>query len=306
MRVIIATDEFVITGGAAKVALQCLEACVEQGVEVGVLVGDCGKEITSRFPQLKTIALNEVPLRDSQQMGDMLDKTFNPRAHNAMKALLEWGGPDVVVHVHGWSQILSPSIFYALSQHSAQVMVTAHDFFLNCPNGGLINYKSGEICTLTPMSMNCLASDCDKRSYKHKLWRFNRQLVHNGAGEAFWAKVGVILVHENMEPYYAGSPLRRFLTLRTPSEPLTRKQFNPWENKNIVFLGRMTWEKGVRTLSEALNLTQKSATLIGRGPLQAEIAASLPQCQIKGYLPDEEVTEIASSARYFIMPSRIA
>jgi glycosyltransferase involved in cell wall biosynthesis len=273
VRVIIATDEFVITGGAAKVALQCLEACVDKGLETAVLVGDSGKEVTTHFPQLKTIALNEVPLRDSQQVGDMLGKTFNLKAYNAMKALLEWGGPDVVVHVHGWSQILSPAIFYALAQHKARVLVTAHDFFLNCPNGGLINYKSGEICTTKPMSMACLTSNCDKRSYAHKLWRFNRQLAHNGVGDAFWSRVGVILVHENMEPYYAGSPLREFLTLRTPSEPLTRKKFNPWENRNTVFLGRMTWEKGVRTLSDALNLTQKSAILIGRGPLQAEIAA---------------------------------
>ncbi len=305
MRVIIVTDEFVITGGCAKVALQCLEASLEAGLETAVLVGDDGKDILERFPQVKTVALGEIPLRDSQKISDVVTKTYNQRAHEAMKSLLDWAGPDAVVHVHGWSQILSPSIFYALSKSPARVLVTAHDFFLNCPNGGLINYNSGEICRVQPMSMACLGSNCDKRSYTHKLWRFNRQLVQAGAGDDFWSKVGVILVHENMAGYYGGSPLREFLTLRTPSEPLTRAQFNPWENQQITFLGRMTWEKGVRTLAEALNLTQKAAVLIGRGPLQEEIKTTLPHCQIKGYLSDEEVSQEATRSRYFIMPSRM-
>ncbi len=305
MRVIIATDEFVITGGCAKVALQCLEASLAAGLETAVLVGDDGKDVFDRFPGIKTIALNEPALRDSQAVGDVLGKTFNLRAYNAMKRLLDWAGPDAVVHVHGWSQILSPSIFYALARSSARVLVTAHDFFLNCPNGGLINYKSGEICRAKPMSMACLASNCDKRSYSHKLWRFNRQLVQGAAGDAFWSKVGVILVHENMEGYYDGSPFREFLTLRTPSEPLTRAVFDPWTNHQITYLGRMTWEKGVRTLAEALNITQKPAVLIGRGPLQDEIKTALPHCQIKGYLSDEEVAQEAAHSRYFIMPSRM-
>ncbi len=37
-------------------------------------------------------------------------------------------------------------IFYALAKHKAKVIVTAHDFFLSCPNGGLINFQSGSVC----------------------------------------------------------------------------------------------------------------------------------------------------------------
>ena len=304
MRLIVVNDVSEALGGATKVALQCIEAGVAAGLDCSVLVGDDGAGIRLRFPGVQVEALGERPLRDGVRFANLFDRNFNGRAYRALRRLLK-SGSDTVVHVHGWSQILSPSIFHALERSDAKVIVTAHDFFLSCPNGAYAHFGKGDICEEKPLTAGCLASACDKRNYLHKLWRFGRSMTQSAAGEVFWGRVGVILAHEAMEPYLSTGSLRNFLTLRTPSTPLTRFPIEAWKNERAMFLGRMTVEKGVRTLAEALNVTGKAATLIGQGPLLQEIQHTLPHCHVPGWLDDGEVTAVAAKARYFFMPSRM-
>ncbi|TXH85086.1 MAG: glycosyltransferase [Rhizobium sp.] len=305
MRLILVNDVSTVRGGATKVALQCLEASRDAGLTCAILVGDDGEGLKPRFAGIRTVALGEKPLREGPAFSDVFTKNYNRRAYEAMEGLLRESAEETVVHIHGWSQILSPSIFYALANHRAKVIITAHDFFLTCPNGGLINFRSGEVCDIKPLSAACLTTNCDKRNYAHKLWRFRRALTQRGVGEDFWNRVGIVLAHENMEGYLRAGPLRHFTTLRTPTEPLTRVPVEAWRQRRIVFLGRMCWEKGVRTLAAALNKTGRVATLIGRGPLLAEMQRALPHCFVPGWLSDEEVTAIAGQARVFVMPSRM-
>ncbi|WP_163269545.1 glycosyltransferase [Chelativorans alearense] len=306
MHLLILNDVSAVWGGATKVAMRCMDAGLAAGMECTILVGDDGAGLDARFPGAQVEALGERPLRDGATLTDVFSRNFNKHAYRAVRRLLEARSSEAVVHVHGWSQILSPSIFYALARHDVRVMVTTHDFFLTCPNGGYVNYRKGSICGARPLSLPCLISNCDKRNYLHKLWRFGRSVTQRGAGEAFWNRVGVILAHENMGPYLRASPLKNFLTLRTPAEPLSRNgPVAAWKNERILFLGRMTWEKGVRTLAEALKITETSATLIGRGPLLPEIRQALPHCWVAGWLADDEVARIAAETRYLIMPSRM-
>lgn len=305
MHLIVVNDASVIRGGATKVALECIEAGVSAGLKCSVLVGDDGDGVRARFPSIETLSLNERPLRDGPRFSDLLNRNYNRRAYEAMLRLLDGSSEDAIVHVHTWSQILSPSIFYALAERKAKVIITAHDFFLTCPNGGLINFRSGEVCDIRPLSIACLTTDCDKRSYFHKLWRFRRAMTQRGVGEEFWNRVGIILAHEDMERHLREGPLRHFTTLRTPVEPLTQEPVEAWRNSRIIFLGRMTWEKGVQTLAEALLMTGRTAMLIGRGPLLSEMQQRLPGCTVPGWLDDHEIASLAREARVFVMPSRM-
>ncbi|WP_244564542.1 glycosyltransferase family 4 protein [Rhizobium sullae] len=305
MRLIVVNDVSVVRGGATKVAIQCLQACVRAVVDCTFFVGDDGAGLKEYGLHIPTVALGEKPLRDGPDITNIFDRHFNKRAYEALSKLLWESSEETVVHVHGWNQILSPSIFHALAQSRARVIITAHDFFLNCPNGGRLNYKSGEICPVKPMSFECLATNCDKRNYLHKLWRFRRMLGQIGVGNAFWERIEVILVHEKMEAYLTPGPIGNFQTLRTPTEPLTWRPTEPWRRERIMFLGRMTWEKGVRTLGEALRMTGEPATLIGRGPLLEEMQVTLPHCWVPGWLDDATVSELADQARIFVMPSRM-
>ena len=73
------------------------------------------------------------------------------------------------------------SIRAALSR-KFKVICTLHDYFSACPNGSFFNYATNTICELQPLSGSCIASQCDRRHYGHKLWRVARQFVQNRFG----------------------------------------------------------------------------------------------------------------------------
>ena len=49
---------------------------------------------------------------------------------------------------------MSPKIFKILHDLQVKFVVTAHDYFLACPNGGFYNYSEGRHCNLKPLSLS--------------------------------------------------------------------------------------------------------------------------------------------------------
>lgn len=129
MRLILVNDVSIVRGGATKVALQCLEASRDAGLTCAILVGDDGEGLKPRFADIRTVALGERALREGPATVDILAKNYNRRAYEALEGLLLESDEETIVHVHGWSQILSPSIFHALagigSKSSSRRMISS-------------------------------------------------------------------------------------------------------------------------------------------------------------------------------------
>lgn len=303
LNVLIVNDFSAARGGATKVALRCVEAARDAGARVSALFGDDGDGVEARYPGLNFRALGQAPLKSGVSLADVVGKTYNGAAVKALDALLDEMDPDGVVHVHGWSQILSPAIFRVLAARRARVVVTAHDFFLACPNGAFLDFRSGELCHETPLSAGCLMRNCDKRSYGQKLWRAGRMAVQRSAGDEFWSRIAVVLAHEDMTERLRRGPCRNFTPLRTPTTPFLDEQAWPAENKEIGFIGRMTWEKGVITLATALRDTGLGGFMIGEGPLLEKVRAIAPHVYAPGWADDAEVARRMAGARMVAMPS---
>ena len=84
-----------------------------------------------------------------------------------------------IIHAHGWTKALSSSVFDIAFKMKFKVVLTLHDYFTACPNGGYFNYKKNEICHLNPLSWKCIKCNCDSRNYGFKLYRVVRQFVQN-------------------------------------------------------------------------------------------------------------------------------
>ena len=141
--------------------------------------------------------------------GGLIDGLWN-RA--AARMIREWiaahDTPGTVYHLHGWSQILSPSVFTALAPVRDRLVISAHDFFLACPNGAFTNFATGAACPHSALSRACLGEPCDRRGGAHKLWRAVRfglqSLVYKPQ-----TSPPVLAIHAGMRPMLAraGIPL---------------------------------------------------------------------------------------------------
>lgn len=303
---VVINDFSVAKGGATGLALVSMRRLHKRGVKITYIVGDSGKDVT--LPNdIEVVALGGVQLIEHSKVGAATNGLYN---HSAARLLKEWVAandtPNTVYHIHGWSKILSPSIFSALEGVEHRTLTHAHDFFLACPNGAFMDYRKMEPCHRKPLGVSCLTTHCDKRSYGQKLWRSARQTVLNRTFAANKKWGGVMMIHRKMKPYLfnAGIEQVELITVPNPASPFSETRIPVEKNKRLFFVGRVVEEKGVIDLIHAAQKVGCALTVIGDGTALEELKIKFPDVDFKGWLGREEIAELIKDARALVMPSR--
>jgi glycosyltransferase involved in cell wall biosynthesis len=305
-RVVIINDVSQVRGGATNVALHSAALLGEAGIPVTYFTGDHGLHSEPRLRNADVVAVGGEHILRMALPRAALDGLYNESAEQRMAAwIVANDTPGTIYHLHGWSKILSPSVFHALRPVAKRLIVNAHDFFLVCPNGGYFNFRSESPCALRPMSALCLLSSCDRRNYGHKLWRSVRQEVRRAVFDlALGAKV--LAVHEGMLPHLerGGIPRARLATLRNPVTPWHPQRIEAERNKVFLFVGRLEEDKGVDLLLAAARDANVPVRVIGCGPLEGKLAGIHPEVEFTGWKSADDIPALVRDARVLVMPSR--
>ncbi|WP_244618728.1 glycosyltransferase family 4 protein [Rhizobium sp. 18065] len=304
-RVVIINDRSAMVGGASNLAILSARLFRQQGLNVTYL---CGDQPETDMPVPDTIGLAGKPLVQQGKLSAFATGLYNAKAFTALHELIrEKDTPSTIYHVHGWSKILSPSIFRALSGVRDRTILHAHDYFLACPNGGFTNYRTDHICQLRPMSAQCVMSQCDKRGYQQKLWRTARHLLR----EHFYAiqtmPANIVVVHERMRTRFEQSGMNtdRIATIRNPVEPFFSVPQNPSEQDTFFFVGRLEPEKGFEEAARAARMANVKLEVIGDGPGRTVLEREYPEVVIHGWQSREGLRRIMQRARALVISSRV-
>jgi glycosyltransferase involved in cell wall biosynthesis len=306
-RIVIINDLSEQRGGATNVALQSAALLDGAGIPVTYFTGDRGTHSDLRLRNADVVAVGGEHILRMARSRAMLHGLYHASAE---RRLAEWiaanDTPGTVYHLHGWSKILSPSVFYALRPVARRLIVSAHDFFLVCPNGGYFDFRKESPCTLRPMSTSCVLRSCDRRNYAHKLWRSARQEIRRAAFD--FASIGakVLAVHEGMLPHLerGGIPRTRLATLRNPVTPWHARRIEAEQNKVFLFVGRLEEDKGVDLFLAAARDAKVPVRVIGGGPLQDRLQDIYPDAECIGWKNASEIPAFVRDARALVMPSR--
>jgi glycosyltransferase involved in cell wall biosynthesis len=185
------------------------------------------------------------------------------------------------------------------------VVITLHDYFTACPNGGFFNYPKREVCTLRAMSAACVTTNCDKRSYAQKLWRTTRQWVQKHRGRVPLGVGHFITVSEFSErilrPYLPSGSR----THRVPNPVFIQQgpPVNPNMNESFVFAGRLDPEKGPMLFAEAAAQTGVTAVFVGDGMCSEGIRRKCPSAVVTGWVGRDQVIRHLRQARALAFPS---
>ncbi|MFC2966697.1 glycosyltransferase family 4 protein [Acidimangrovimonas pyrenivorans] len=307
--VVIVNDSSTARGGATGLALLSARMLRARGIDVTLFTGDDGGN-----PELAEIGVEVVPVGGARLLQQPKWQAataglYNTQARDALAALIaERDTPATVYHVHVWSQILSPSIFTALQKVAPRVLAHAHDLFLACPNSVFTDYKRGVPCRRRPLGLDCLTTNCDKRSYVHKLWRVAR---HAGLLRAFDQRLdwgGIAIIHPGMVPLMelGGYAAERLHVVRNPVTPYTDHRIEAERNDRLLFVGRVEADKGVRELVAAAAQAEMPLTVAGEGALRAELEAAHPEVAFAGWQDRAGIARLAARARAVVVPSRHA
>ncbi len=236
---------------------------------------------------------------------------WSTSAQRGMGAVVDLFSPDVV-HLHNIYHQLSPSILRPLAARGIPAVMTVHDYKLVCPSYQFLG-PDGEVCE------QCLGG------------RFHRCVIRGckGGSRIASATVAVELAVHTLGRAY--SPVARFVCpsdfmrqkLRAGNVFPDRLRHVPHfvvtdgiETKSVaggplVFAGRLTHEKAVDVLLEAVGRLDPRVRLVvaGEGP-DGEALRSLAdrvapgRVTFVGRLPKDELFALIRSAIAVCVPSR--
>jgi glycosyltransferase involved in cell wall biosynthesis len=306
LNIVIVCDHAHISGGLAKVALTSATALGRCGHRVIVFAAVGPVSNWLRSEGVEVICLDQPDiLDDSNRVRAAMRALWNGVAARELRRLLETLDRTCsIVHVHGWSKALSPSIIWASGLSGIPVVHTLHEYSDFCPNGTFFNFVTRRNCSLRPMSLSCIASNCDSRNYAHKLWRAARHAALANAGR----------IVENPHFIYLCDGQRAIVEPHLPPAAQLHLVPNPVDaddcgpspvrdNEAFVFIGRLSTEKGATLLADAAVREGFPALFIGDGPIRDEIANIAPAAKITGWLDTDPMRQRLRCARALVFPS---
>ena len=302
-RIVVVNDVAAAKGGATGLALESIRLFRDIGIPITFIVGGDASigDVTT-----DVVSLGGSHVMDGGRVNALAHGIYNRPASKRLSAWIAQNDtPMTVYHVHGWSKILSPSIFHALHPVATRTIVHAHDFFLACPNGAYQDYRRHEPCDRDPLGVACLSTNCDKRSYTQKLWRVARQKSLFLAGSRGYDETPIVMIHDGMRPFMAraGYGSGRLQTIRNPIEPFCDRRIEAERNNTFYFVGRIEAEKGVFEVAEAARRAGVTLRMIGDGPDRATIEQRYPEIDVTGWLSREMIGAKLADARALVMPS---
>ncbi|UCC45365.1 MAG: glycosyltransferase family 4 protein [Candidatus Zixiibacteriota bacterium] len=307
LTVVIVNDFGYVNGGASQVALSSAVELArrEHDVRLFTAVGPVSPEVAESRLKVTFLDQHEI-ISDPKRARAGIQGIWNRRAYKEMLSLLDsLDRRRTVIHLHIWVKSLSSSAFRAVYDRDFKCVVTVHDFFMACPNGGFFDYPDSRICSLRPLSVPCLVRQCDKRSYFQKIWRVIRLLMQRSRGHIPSGVRHFITISELskriMQPY-----LPRQAYIHAVTNPIfVEKQpaASPADNANIVFVGRLDPEKGPLVFAEAAERAGVPAVFVGDGRCRAEVFRICPEAEVTGWLDHREVESRIREARALVFPS---
>lgn len=298
-------DQAYLSGGAAKIAFSEALEMQQKGFNVifFAAVGPVGEELLSS--RIKIICLNEKHIAFTRSPKALWRGIWNKNTYKELKKCLsKLEREETIVHIHGWTKSLSSSVIKAVYDCGFEMVITLHEYFSICQNGGLFNYQKNKICNLKPGSTGCYFCNCDKKNYLQKWYRNIRQIVQNRVFKQ--VKPNIIYITEfsknklNLNEGYRN----KYYELTNVVEIEEKERIQAEKNENYLFIGRISAEKGIDVFCKAITATNAHGIAIGEGPLKNEYEKRYPEISFVGWKNHNEMMKYLHSARGLVVSSK--
>ncbi len=253
----------------------------------------------------------------SRKIGESLRTIYGREARLGMERLLDRRRPDLI-HAHNIYHQLTPSILAPARERGIPVMLTLHDYKLVCPVYTLL--RTDGICEdcLHKGPEPILAHRCKNGSLAESLvlWaedRLHRMLGSYDKGVSLYTSPSRFLRDKMIEGRLdADSIVHLPNALPFPEEVLDAPYSPPPAGRpELLWVGRMSYEKGLGTLLKALARSGSDLKLLlaGDGPEEGRLRALKEdlhlgdKVEFLGRVPREGVRELVLRSHGTVLPS---
>lgn len=217
--------------------------------------------------------------------------------------------PDIV-HLNNFAHQISPSILDVFKKFKIPCVMTMHDYKPVCASYKL--YSKGRLCKLCANSKfyYCFQQKCVKDSAAKSLLNMVEMYLHHS----------ILDIYDHIHCFIAPS---LFLKEQVESMGFEKnivhvfnfidiEKFIPeygWKENSITYVGRLSEEKGVKTLINAMvNLPELQLNIIGDGPerkaLEEEIESKgIKNIRLLGHMSSDKVYQEIKKSMFMVVPS---
>lgn len=306
--VVIISDSNAIDGGISKVAYDTAKLLTENCLKVYWFSAENKVKENEKLPNINYISSNQfATLNDPNRIRGLVNGIYNLKAKQELEKLLDTlDKQTTIVHIQGWVKVLSSSIFIAIQNKGFKFIVTFHDYFLPCPNGGFFNYPKNELCNLKAFSAKCIFCNCDSRSYTVKIYRLIRHFIQNKVINLPKRIKNIISISEfsqNLWQPYIDKNAKIFRINNPVDVEKRTERIKAEENDYYLFVGRISREKGCDLFCKAILELGLKGIVVGDGEQKNILEKKFPNIKFEGWKSKEEVGKYMENAKCLVFPS---
>lgn len=301
-----------IRGGAEKYFIEISKELEKIGHQVALFSMHHPKNNSSIWDKyfISRISFNEAKLRDRIiAPGRIL---YSLEARKRFNKLVKEFKPDII-HIHNIYHQISPSILSVAKKYNIPVIMHLHDYKLVCPNYQL--FVDDKICYRCRGGKyyNCLKHKCFKKSFWQSFLATIEMYLHHKILKIYKKNITYFIApSEFMKKTIIdfGWDKNKIKVIYNFSEKMVDKISDEIGDYGLYF-GRLSREKGIAILIEALGLSDKKNKLkiIGTGPEENNLKQLVKKLKLSkrveflGYKSGQELQDIIRGARLVYLPS---
>ena len=308
MKILFLNNFYYLRGGSERVLFEEMRLLQKAGHEVAIFARSNTNNVPSAYEEHfpDEISFERSGFRLSLSTAKEIIYSHSSRA--GLRKVIDSFKPDLA-HAHNIYGRLSTSVLDTLKETQIPTVLTLHDLKLLCPSYLMLN--NGRVCERCKGNRfyNAIITRCHKQSYMAssvyalETW-FN--IKFRKYDSVKYLITPSRFLRDKVVEY--GWNAEKIVYI--PNFIDTQKQaFSAETGDYSLFLGRLSREKGVKTLLMALKGLPANTHLVvaGDGPdreaLQRVTTENALPVTFKGYLNGSELEQTISGAKVIIMPS---
>lgn len=305
-RILLVNKFYYPRGGDCVYTLELERLLLEKNCEVAVFAMQHPLNNESKWRSYFPSEISFSPKQPRQFFKALFRPLFSWEVARKFKKLLKDFKPDVV-HLNNIHTQISPIVAKIAHQHGIRVVWTLHDYKLLCPRYDCLrNGKPCELC-LGSRKEFVLLHRCMKNSLFASLIAYVESIWWSGKKLQSYTDVFICpssFLYERMRQ--AGFQKNKLLVLHNAVSLVPVSSETEEFNEFYCYMGRISQEKGLRTLLDAASKLPYPLKIIGTGPLLDELKKSYEnqsQIQFLGHCSRDKVFAFLKAARFSVIPS---